>query len=144
MKKIKSTKFIRKIRSVSGESFAEVMIALLIAALGILMLATMISASQKMVLKTGHAEDVRNTSRSILEDCFSNNKIPDDIEEGFSVTADQANLTIGNTKTPVSSKMQGSDAAGINYPVTIYSLESSKKGAENLKVYRYKGNAAEP
>jgi len=79
MRKLKS--LLRKIRSQSGESIAEVLVSLLIAALAMLLLAGMINASSNLISK----------SRSKMQEYYeANNAI---VQQSSSGTTGSATLT---------------------------------------------------
>lgn len=58
---------LRKLKSRAGESLAEVLIAVLVAAIGITMLATMISAGSKITADSGRRDDKYYGGNNLLE-----------------------------------------------------------------------------
>jgi len=87
MKKLKS--ILRKVRSRSGESIAEVLVSLLIAALAMLLLAGMINASSNLITK----------SRAKMQEYYdANNAIVQQSSSGTNGTATLTEVdTDGNT-----------------------------------------------
>ncbi|MEE0956317.1 MAG: hypothetical protein U0L49_10970 [Eubacterium sp.] len=133
MKSKRSVHFIRKLRSSSGESFAEVMIAILVTAFGSLVLAAMISTSQKIVGKAGKKEDARSKALAVMEEALAADD-PSNPIEGTNVTDDT--IKILNLDDLISSKKKNS--LGTGYSVKIYYYSSEENSAyKDLKVYRY-------
>jgi Tfp pilus assembly protein PilV len=61
----------KKLKSRCGESIAEVLVSILVIAFGLLLLASMILSSQKMIEASKTNEQMINTARSVLDSAMA-------------------------------------------------------------------------
>ena len=122
MKKMKS-----RLRSKKGESIAEVLVAVLLSAIGLTMLATMISATSKMVIRS------RNLTKEYVE---QNNQLVEKADTSTrtgSVQVLQVNST-SSAATPI--KLYGVPTANEDYSIPVKYYVNSRVG--NVEVTSYK------
>lgn len=112
---------IRKIRNTHGESIAEVLIALLISALALLMLATMISSTMKMVTKSKEKMESYYAKAAKLEV-----QADEDKESGTSTLSIKTKTSEG-----------GSTTTQVEVSPDIYLFKNPEFG-ENRTVYAYR------
>lgn len=79
-------KALQKLKSRAGESLGEVMIAVLVAAIGITLLATMISAGSKVTADNGRRDDKYYGGNNLLEMGIA--------DSGWDVTSGSGTVTV--------------------------------------------------
>lgn len=127
MKKMKS-----RLRSKKGESIAEVLVAVLLSAIGLTMLATMISATSKMVIRS------RNLTKEYVE---QNNQLVEKKDGTPTRTGSVQVRRVDSTSpdgTPI--KLYGVPTANEDYSIPVKYYVNSRVG--NVEVTSYKKGSA--
>lgn len=128
--------FLKKIHSKAGESFAEVLIALLVVIFGSLLLANMISASRKIVSRSADKEDARNKCLAVLDEILAGGDQPESLPDGLSVSESGTTVKISNLNTDTKVTIGSRAYAAIGgYSVNSFTLEGDDAGYESLQVY---------
>jgi len=99
---------LRKLRSSAGESMAEVMIAILVAAFALLILANMLIASRKIIAQSSEHEKKRTAEKSSVETFLATGE-GDAADGAVTVRLKGADPTAGS-KGQISVKIYTSDA----------------------------------
>jgi len=113
-----------KFKSRAGESFAEVLVAILIAALGLTALASLITASRRITSRSIMIEKNRQASMSTLES---------EIAAAMGATSSDGTAAI----SPRISLTMSSGAVSGTVPVKLVAVtkDDSKDGSETLVAY---------
>ena len=122
MKKMKS-----RLRSKKGESIAEVLVAVLLSAIGLTMLATMISATSKMVIRS------RNLTKEYVE---QNNQLVEKADTSTRTGSVQVRRVDSTSPDGTPIKLYGVPTANEDYSIPVKYYVNSRVG--NVEVTSYK------
>ena len=106
-------KMLEKLRSNRGDSIAEVLVALLISAVALVMLASMIASSSRLILRSRESMEKYDAANNVLA------SMPDTVPSDVKTVTQSSNvqLNVKNAGSPVRLKTASGDL------VTVYQHE---------------------